>query len=113
MQTIPQSDATRKALNELKELNRKGKVFDKDKAVLRDAELEKVIHSVIENVGKDTKRYLNIQHQVEVSGDLLFNLRAIVRTCGLCFCDFTLYDDDAGTCTYLGSLRRPGCIGPV
>ncbi len=51
MKTIPQSDATREALKNLNELYRQGKVFGKDKAVLRDSKLEEVIRSVIEKRG--------------------------------------------------------------
>jgi hypothetical protein len=109
MKTVPLSLATQEALNALTELYRQGKVFDKNKAVFRDSTLEAVISAAIENLGKDTKKYLNIKHDVEITGDLLFNMRAIVKTCGMCACDYTLWDSATGTCTYLGSVTVRGC----
>jgi hypothetical protein len=78
MKTVPLSLATQEALNALKELYRHGKVFDKNRAVYRDSALEAVISAAIENLGKDTKKFLNIKHDVEIAGDLLFNMRALV-----------------------------------
>jgi hypothetical protein len=109
MKTVPLSVTTQEALSALKEMYKEGKVFDKNKAVYRNAELDTVISTAIENIGKDTKKFLNITHNVEITGDILFNMKAIVRTCGICVCDYTLWDSDAGTCTYIGSLVRPGC----
>jgi hypothetical protein len=110
VQSIPLSQASREALNALQEKYKEGKVFGKDTAVLRDPELEAVIRSVIEGVGKDTKKFLNKHHDVEITGDIMYNMKAIVRTCGLCVCDYTLWDSESGTCTYLGSIRTGNCI---
>ena len=109
MKTVPLSPATHEALNRLKDMYKEGKVYDKNKAVYRDEELETVISAVMGNIGKDTKNFLNITHNVEITGNLLFNMKALVGICGVCRCDYTLWDSDAGTCTYLGSVVRRGC----
>jgi hypothetical protein len=109
MQTIPLSPATHEAIKALKERYKEGKVFGEHKAVIRDLELEDIINAVIANIGIDTKKFLNIRHDVEITGDLLHNMKAIVRTCGYCVCDYTLWDSDSGSCTYLGSRSNGNC----
>ncbi len=105
------SSATKKLVAELHRRYQANKIFvSPRKPGLRDdPKLDSLVRDLSVALARDLKKELGLSGTGVAEGHILHNLKFIVQYSVGCTYYYVLYDDDAGTCSYLGSRFIRNC----